>query len=97
MKADFDWRSILRLVASVQAMPATPLSSLTQIDNDSVFVKGGHGRGHMGRGNRGRHLVGHAAAIAAGGKVLEAVSDHRSPPVLARRALRVIQWRRGTR
>lgn len=43
-------------VATVQAMPVTPLSGLTQIDNDSILVKGGRGRGHMGRGNRGRHL-----------------------------------------
>lgn len=43
-------------VSSVQAMPVTPLSGLSQIDNDSILVKGGHGRGHIGRGNRGRHL-----------------------------------------
>ena len=43
-------------VASVQAMPVPPLSGLSQIDNDKILIKGGHGRGHMGRGNRGRHL-----------------------------------------
>lgn len=43
-------------IVSVQAMPVTPLSGLTQIDGDTILVKGGRGRGHMGRGNRGRHL-----------------------------------------
>ena len=43
-------------ISSVNAMPVTPLSAISQIDNNSILVKGGHGRGHMGRGNRGKHL-----------------------------------------
>ena len=44
---------------SASAMPVSAASKVVSVSDDSlVQVKGGrgHGRGHMGRGNRGRHL-----------------------------------------
>ncbi len=43
---------------SASAMPVASPDVIGVSDNGVVQVKGGHGhgRGHMGRGNRGRHL-----------------------------------------
>ena len=45
-------------VASASAMPIASPDVIGVSDNALIQVKGGHGhgRGHMGRGNRGRHL-----------------------------------------
>jgi len=43
-------------VAPASALPGSSAPAASSI-NDTVLVRGGHGRGHhMGRGNRGRHL-----------------------------------------
>ena len=50
--------SILPALPTVAAPFGAPLTGISQPDSETILVKGGHGggRGHMGRGNRGRHL-----------------------------------------
>jgi hypothetical protein len=41
---------------SASAMPrATPGTLVAGTDSAVILAKGGHGRGHMGRGGRGHH------------------------------------------